>query len=147
MSLKSIVSRHMPIGMQDQMRSVLDRVMPGRRRAIVERRRGENAERALAAKVSPDGVVLAGPFTGMRIPPESSWGSLPAYLSGNYESQLHRWVKELVNARPPVVIDVCAAEDTTLWDWRGSFRSRRFTPSTSIQRLSACWRSRWPSTR
>jgi hypothetical protein len=54
--------------------------------------------------------VLAGVFAGLRITTETSWASAARYLSGVYEEELHASILEVVDARPPIVVNIGAAE-------------------------------------
>jgi SAM-dependent methyltransferase len=54
--------------------------------------------------------VQAGPFRGMKLNRQSSWGRMAPYLLGSYELELHPWLERLISRQPPVVIDVGCAD-------------------------------------
>lgn len=57
-------------------------------------------------------VVQAGPFKGMKLPEESSWGSgdiLPKIL-GTYEQELHVSIETLIARQPEIVMNIGCAE-------------------------------------
>jgi hypothetical protein len=104
MDARGAARTYLPARIQDAARSALDLVSPARRRA------GAVGADELAARVSPDGSVLAGPFAGMRLSPQSSWGGGAARLAGTYEEELAGQLELLLAARPSLVIDVGASD-------------------------------------
>jgi hypothetical protein len=58
------------------------------------------------------GVVVSGPFTGMKLLPEASWGDgdLSPKLLGCYEAELHPAVAKAVSRNPGVVVNIGCAE-------------------------------------
>jgi len=58
------------------------------------------------------GVVAAGPFQGLRLLPDVSWGvgDNAAKLVGLYEAELHPALRDLARAPPSAVINVGCAE-------------------------------------
>lgn len=57
-------------------------------------------------------VVQAGPFKGMKLPEEASWGNgdiLPKIL-GTYEQELHVSIETLIARQPEVVMNIGCAE-------------------------------------
>lgn len=58
------------------------------------------------------GRVQSGPFKGMTIVPQTSWGDgdTAAKLLGVYEDELHEWILEEVKRKPDLVINVGCAE-------------------------------------
>jgi hypothetical protein len=104
------VQESLPSVVVDAARTVAEVVVPRRRQAAAERRRGQAESLALARAVSPDGVVLSGLFTGLRMPLETSWSGMAAYLAGTYEEELRPHLERFVAAGPSLVIDVGAAE-------------------------------------
>ena len=62
-------------------------------------------------RVCPDGVVLGGPFSGLKYPQMQAWGSVLApKLLGTYEKELHAILNRLDYERYSVIIDIGAAE-------------------------------------
>ncbi|MGE0416920.1 MAG: hypothetical protein AB7O80_08945 [Acetobacteraceae bacterium] len=57
-------------------------------------------------------VVQTGPFAGMTLPMEQSWGhgDLLSKLIGCYEAELHRAIAEAVAWQPDTVVNIGAAE-------------------------------------
>jgi len=55
--------------------------------------------------------VLSGPFAGMELSPEISWGfhQMP-YIVGSYEEELHGVIEEMIERSPALVVDIGAAE-------------------------------------
>lgn len=102
--------RLLPARAQDVARSVVDLVSPGRRRAIRARRSDATAGRAHILTISPTAQVLSGPFTGMRMAPEASWGGMAARLVGSYEQEIADDVAAIIESAPSRVLDIGAAE-------------------------------------
>jgi hypothetical protein len=95
----------LPAVVQDRLRATVDMVSPRRRGATRKLTVDE-----LARRVSSDGVVLAGPFAGMRLSLDASWGGLAARLAGTYEEEIASQIAHLAAASPTLVADVGAAE-------------------------------------
>jgi len=91
---------------RDLARLLRDRTSPARRRARAAV--GNSVE--LAAKVSPDGRVIGGPFEGTRLGIASAWGGLPARLAGTYECEISNVLLELLDRGPTRVLDLGAAD-------------------------------------
>lgn len=101
-----VIHRLLPAQAQDALRSARDLTSASRRRA---RRKPANRD-PLAAAVSPEGVVLGGPFRGMLMHLDGSWGGQAARLCGTYEQELADVVEEAIARRPTQIVDVGAAE-------------------------------------
>lgn len=54
--------------------------------------------------------MLAGPFAGLRLPADASWGGSAARLAGTYELEVAGLIEDVVRRRPPLIVDVGAAE-------------------------------------
>jgi len=56
--------------------------------------------------------VLTGPFAGMTLPNEASWGDgdLPPKLLGCYEAELHPAIAKAISRDPQVVVNIGCAE-------------------------------------
>ena len=100
----------LPCRLQDAARLLLDTLSVRRRAARAQAHEAAAPTRELARRVSPNGRVLAGPFKGLRLPLEASWGGLAARLAGAYEEELTDLLSDLTAGRPPRVLDVGAAE-------------------------------------
>lgn len=105
-----LVRRYLPARAQDVLRTFADEALPVRRRAARAEREGEFGAHSLASRVSPQGLVLAGIFQGLQLPLAGSWGGLSARLAGTYEKEIASELEGVIAARPPLVIDVGAAE-------------------------------------
>lgn len=59
-----------------------------------------------------NGKVLTGPFAGMVIIPQTTWGDgdTAAKLLGVYEDELHEWIYDAVERKPDFVLNVGCAE-------------------------------------
>jgi SAM-dependent methyltransferase len=59
-----------------------------------------------------DGMVVSGPFAGMKLLPEVVWGdgNLPALLLGCYEAELHPAIAKAVARNPTLVVNVGCGE-------------------------------------
>jgi hypothetical protein len=57
-------------------------------------------------------TVISGPFTGMKLLPEASWGDgdLPPKVLGCYEAELHQVITRAVARAPNVVVNVGCGE-------------------------------------
>ncbi|MDX6689268.1 MAG: hypothetical protein QOG15_725 [Solirubrobacteraceae bacterium] len=110
MDLRAIAKAALPPLAQDLLRRLVDQTLPRRRRALANSSAHRIERNLLAAKISPDGVVLAGPFEGLRLSRETSWGSAAPYLLGTYEQELQPWIEMALETRPSVVVDIGAAE-------------------------------------
>jgi SAM-dependent methyltransferase len=89
----------------------LDRTLPARRANRAATKVHEEAIRVAAALIERNGpIVQGGPFAGMRLPAETSWGFLPPLLVGSYEEELHPIIEELIATAPTRIIDVGCAE-------------------------------------
>jgi hypothetical protein len=110
MPLADLVRRILPARTQDVLRLLVDNVAPARRRAALRAKAAAAAEACFAARVSPDGVVLAGLFEGLRFPPGASWGGMGARLAGTYELELRSVLGRVIASRPSQVVDIGAAE-------------------------------------
>jgi SAM-dependent methyltransferase len=55
-------------------------------------------------------IVQTGPFAGMSLPQEGSWGDLAPKLLGCYESELHPAVERAIARGPDLVVNVGCAE-------------------------------------
>jgi hypothetical protein len=64
----------------------------------------------LGRRVSPEGVVLAGPFQGLRMETTGTWGGNAARLAGCYEEELTDTVEAIIASRPRRIVDIGAAE-------------------------------------
>lgn len=100
----------LPLVAQDRLRVVVDRIVPARRVASIAKSKGHADADALARRVSPTGMVLAGPFEGLRLPMTTSSGSTAPYFAGTYEEELIEYVEAMIARRPGVVVDVGAGE-------------------------------------
>lgn len=99
------------------LRRVIGRILPPTVRitaaAVRARRHSQSLNvqwgvRALSEQLYArwDGVVQAGPFTGLRLPPESVAEHLGPYLAGTYERELHATWERLAGDGVPLVVDV-----------------------------------------
>jgi hypothetical protein len=109
-ALKEFARRVLPAQVQDVARQLVDLVVPARREVIKARRKTPSLPGPLISKLSPDGRVLAGPFAGMWMPWQGSWGGEAARLAGSYEEELNPYILRIVSAEPRAVIDLGAAE-------------------------------------
>jgi hypothetical protein len=76
----------------------------------LERRRNEIKKRLIETLGR---AVIAGPFTGMVLPTESSWsddGDTAAKLLGCYEEELHPYLYRMLERRPEIAVNVGCAE-------------------------------------
>lgn len=76
-------------------------------RSLMKERTRELAERL---KRATGMRVIAGPFAGLQLPEQTSWGDLAPKLLGTYESELAPSVDELVTWAPDRVINIGCAE-------------------------------------
>lgn len=97
----------LPPSIQDALRLVRDTLSPARHRAAILEAVSTGE---LSIAVSPRGVVLGGPFVGLRLPLAAAWGGLPARLAGTYEEEIAPWVLDALQRRPETIVDVGAAE-------------------------------------
>ena len=100
----------LPAWALDAARSVLDASSPARRRATSSRRRAAASGRDQTLALGLGDSVLAGPFAGMRMSPDASWGGLAARLVGSYEEEIADELLDLLGRQPPRVLDIGAAE-------------------------------------
>jgi hypothetical protein len=58
------------------------------------------------------GDVISGPFAGMKLLPEASWGDgdLPPKLLGCYEAELHPSIAKAISRAPDVIVNIGCAE-------------------------------------
>ena len=96
------VKRHLPDQVADTTGRALAMCSPSRRAA----RRWAAFQRMLR----DDGIVLTGPFAGLRFGPGSSWGSALPLLLGSYESELHGVIEESIARGYSRIIDIGCAE-------------------------------------
>jgi hypothetical protein len=64
----------------------------------------------LAAQIAPDGTVQFGPFAGMWMGLQATWGYIAPYLAGTYEDELSPWIESEIERHPPLLINIGAAE-------------------------------------
>lgn len=72
------------------------------------RSRIETAWQQVAPK--PTGLIVAGPFRGMRYIEKAVCSELPPKILGTYEMELHALIESIVARRPSCIIDIGAAE-------------------------------------
>jgi precorrin-6B methylase 2 len=70
----------------------------------------QERQREQLEAISADGTVTAGPFTGMWIGHDTTWGGVSYYLTGTYEDELAPFIESEVARTPPLLIDVGCAE-------------------------------------
>lgn len=94
------------------MKAMLKRVVPSnvwdRARTRREKRLWIAQERYVR-KVTAN-TVVAGPFRGLKLGAEKSWGNASPMLLGCYESELHLVIERAIENEPQVVVDVGCAE-------------------------------------
>ena len=71
---------------------------------------GGEFDRFQTRLLSADDTVRSGPFTGMRLVGEESWGHIASYLLGSYERELHGVLEQLLETSYDAVVDVGCAE-------------------------------------
>lgn len=71
---------------------------------------GEGSPLDVAQRVSPEGVVLVGPFAGVWLGHTATWGTLAPYLAGTYEDELHSPLETAIALGPRNVVVIGAAE-------------------------------------
>lgn len=110
MSFKTKIVRRLPLAVQDSVRAAAEHVDPRRRALLAARHAGHAEATALARKVSPTGRVLAGPFAGLLLDPETLTGSMAPLLAGTYEEELTPALEGLIARQPPLVVNVGSGE-------------------------------------
>jgi hypothetical protein len=107
MSAKAVLKRVVPRPGIRVATMALDRWRRSRRRNLPWQRQ----QRITAELIARHGsVVQAGPFRGLRLPAEGSWGNLAAFLVGSYEHELHGVIDDLIGSGPRRVINIGSAE-------------------------------------
>ncbi len=82
-----------------------------KRRRYLETKTGPVDLGAAIQSLSPENVVLHGPFAGMRYPNlEARWSALFPKLLGSYERELHPWLEVASTRGYGSVVDIGCAE-------------------------------------
>jgi hypothetical protein len=58
-------------------------------------------------------IVQAGPFSGMILPENHTWGDgmeISSKILGFYEQELHEWIEEAITRKPDLILNVGCAE-------------------------------------
>lgn len=87
---------------------VADRVVPTRRAQRSDDRRQQQTLIAFARSLGDE--VRSGPFRGMTLADDASWGTRTPYILGSYEAELHDVIEEIVAMEPSVVVDIGSAD-------------------------------------
>jgi SAM-dependent methyltransferase len=93
---------------------------------------------------SQSGSVLSGPFAGMAMLPEASWGDgdLAPKLLGCYEAELHPAIAKAISRAPKTIINVgCAEGYYAVGMARALPQSRIFAYDTSPRAQAICGRA------
>lgn len=72
----------------------------------------EKLKRQIAKAIYDEtkGIVQSGPFKGMKIPPDETWGNMTPRLIGCYEQELHGPLEQEIAENPKTVLNIGCAE-------------------------------------
>jgi len=93
--------------------SVIHRIPAPVRRAFLQNELSECRARITHRFLQEFGnIVQSGPFKGMEIPSEPSWGDGDRLqkLLGSYESELHQWISRILARRYDTILNIGCAE-------------------------------------